>query len=228
MKNLFERNVDKTGVIGKSVIGENGNGNDKKEKNKNSVTKRAFTLVEILIVVAVIGILFVTLVPRIDFAGDKARETGVKTDFRSFELAAEQLMRENAGVAKFDDEDDLCGTNGINLYLDKALQFTDGTSAKLDQWNQAYTLQIVKPTGTGINLNNGAIIFISNGKDSLLNEDDDNYALVVTFVDGQIESETIGFSSNIDSSAIETFESAADAASMSIDSSNLITVKYKK
>ena len=32
MKNLFERNVDKTGVIGKSVIGENGNGNDKKEK----------------------------------------------------------------------------------------------------------------------------------------------------------------------------------------------------
>ena len=68
-----------------------------------SVKKRAFTLVEILIVVAVIGILFVTLVPRIDFAGDKARETGVKTDFRSFELAAEQLMRENAGVAKFDD-----------------------------------------------------------------------------------------------------------------------------
>lgn len=33
--------------------------------------KKAFTLVEILIVVAVIGILFVALVPRIDFAGDK-------------------------------------------------------------------------------------------------------------------------------------------------------------
>ena len=63
--------------------------------------KRAFTLVEILIVVAVIGILFVTLVPRIDFAGDKARETGVKTDFRSFELAAEQILRENAGLGDF-------------------------------------------------------------------------------------------------------------------------------
>ena len=57
--------------------------------------KRAFTLVEILIVVSVIGILFVTLVPRIDFAGDKARETGVKTDFRAFELAAEQIKRGN-------------------------------------------------------------------------------------------------------------------------------------
>lgn len=225
MKNLF---MNRTNEIEGQVTPAKSEKMNKKGKNSPRVTKRAFTLVEILIVVAVIGILFVTLVPRIDFAGDKARETGVKTDFRSFELAAEQLMRENAGVAKFDDEDDLCGTNGINLYLDKALQFTDGTSAKLDQWNQAYTLQIVKPTGTGINLNNGAIIFISNGKDSLLNEDDDNYALVVTFVDGQIESETIGFSSNIDSSAIETFGSAADAASMSIDSSNLITVKYKK
>lgn len=67
-------------------------------KNKK---KKAFTLVEILIVVAVIGILFVALVPRIDFAGDKARETGVKNDFRSYELAAEQLLRENAGLADF-------------------------------------------------------------------------------------------------------------------------------
>ena len=65
--------------------------------------KKAFTLVEILIVVAVIGILFVALVPRIDFAGDKARETGIKTDFRSFELAAEQILRENAGLGDFDD-----------------------------------------------------------------------------------------------------------------------------
>lgn len=207
----------------------------KAANGKNSVKKRAFTLVEILIVVAVIGILFVTLVPRIDFAGDKARETGVKTDFRSFELAAEQVLRENAGLGDYSNVSDLCGDNGINLYLDKALQFTasgasatSGTCAKEDQWNQPYTIQVVKPTGTGINPNNGAIMFISNGKDSLLNEDDDNYALVVTFVDGQIESETIGFSSNIDSSAIGTFESAADAASMSISSSNVITVKYKK
>lgn len=199
----------------------------KANEGKKSEKKRAFTLVEILIVVAVIGILFVTLVPRIDFAGDKARETGVKTDFRSFELAAEQILRENAGLGDFDDVADLCGTNGINLYLDKAIQFdTSGECAKQDQWNQPYTIQIVKPTGTGINPNNGAIMFVSNGKDSLLAEDDDNYALVVTFVDGQIESETIGFSSNIDSSAIESFESASDEA-MTIDSSDkTVEVKY--
>lgn len=198
------------------------------KKPQNS-KKKAFTLVEILIVVAVIGILFVTLVPRIDFAGDKARETGVKTDFRSFELAAEQLLREKAGLADFADEAELSGTNGINLYLDAALKFdTTGVSAKKDQWNQPYTVQLVKPTGTGINPNNGAIIFISNGKDSLLSADADNYALVVTFVDGQIESRTSGFSSNIESAAIEEIETDASAASMSIDSNNVATVKYKK
>lgn len=191
--------------------------------------KKAFTLVEILIVVAVIGILFVALVPRIDFAGDKARETGIKTDFRSFELAAEQVLRENAGLADFDDIDELCDTNGINLYLDKAIQFdkSTGDCAKNDQWNQPYTIQVIKPTaGTGVNPNNGAIVFVSNGKDSLKDEADDNYALVVTFVDGQIESETIGMSSNIESANIEL--SADASASMTIDASGVATVAYAK
>ena len=208
--------------------------NDGKKANQK---KRAFTLVEILIVVAVIGILFVTLVPRIDFAGDKARETGVKTDFRSFELAAEQVLRENAGIGEFCDDDGdaaditkLAGDNGINLYLDKAIQFnTSGVCAKADQWNQKYTMQIIESSDG--NKNNGAIMFISNGKDSMIGgtEDEhlDNYALVVTYYDGQIESETIGFSSNIESSAIKSFEAGTDA-SMSVDDSDLISVTYKK
>lgn len=196
--------------------------NDGKKANQK---KRAFTLVEILIVVAVIGILFVTLVPRIDFAGDKARETGVKTDFRSFELAAEQILRENAGLGDLNTAEKLCDVNGINLYLDKAIQFNKDTleCAKKDQWNQPYTIQVVKPEDG--NPNNGAIIFISNGKDSLMDPEEDNYALVVTFVDGQIESETIGFSSNIESEAIDTFESAADA-SMDASDPDALAVKY--
>lgn len=195
-------------------------------KNLKNKKKKAFTLVEILIVVAVIGILFVALVPRIDFAGDKARETGVKNDFRSFELAAEQLLRENAGLADFADIDALCGDNGINLYLDKAMQFdgTSGESNKEDQWNQPYSIQIVKPASG--NPNNGAIIFVSNGKDSLITEDADNYALGVVFIDGQIESETVGFSSNIEADSITKLE-AADAGVITI-TDGAADITYKK
>jgi prepilin-type N-terminal cleavage/methylation domain-containing protein len=59
--------------------------------------KKAFTLVELLIVIAVIGILFVVLISKVDFATDKSKATGVQTDFRSFQLAFEQVARENAG-----------------------------------------------------------------------------------------------------------------------------------
>ena len=195
--------------------------NDKREK------KKAFTLVEILIVIAVIGILFVALVPRIDFAGDKAREVGVKNDFRSFELAAEQCLRERGGVARFVNTEDLCEDKaGINLYLDQGLHFDDsGECAKDDPWNQQYTVQLIKPTGTGVNPNNGAIVFISNGKDSLKNQEDDNYVLVVTYVDGQIETSTSGFSSDITGSRIS--ESAGEAASIVIED-DYIGVTYKK
>ena len=70
-------------------------------KHTNKTTKRAFTLIELLIVIAIIGILFVVLVSRVDFATDKAKATGVQTDFRSFQVALETVSKENAGFASF-------------------------------------------------------------------------------------------------------------------------------
>ena len=71
-------------------------------KNKSFMTKKkAFTLIELLIVIAIIGILFVVLVSKVDFATDKAKATGVQTDFRSFQVAFEQVSKENAGFAMF-------------------------------------------------------------------------------------------------------------------------------
>ena len=66
-------------------------------KLKFKSNRKAFTLVELLIVIAIIGILFVVLVSKVDFATDKANATGVQTDFRSFQIAFETVSRENAG-----------------------------------------------------------------------------------------------------------------------------------
>lgn len=199
--------------------------NSKGQAKSQKKAKRGFTLVEILIVVAIIGILFISLVPRIDFAGDKARETGVKTDFRSFELAAEQLIREKAGLADFDDVAELCGDSGINLYLDDDMQFnTSGSSLKDDPWNQWYDVQIAKDSDSD-NPNNGAIIFLSSGRDGLFFKTEDNYALTVAFVDGKIMTETIGFSTNIDSDNISAY--AAGAPTFEYDeTTKLLKVGY--
>lgn len=73
----------------------------KRLNQKPGKQKRAFTLIELLIVIAIIGILFIVLVSKIDFVTDKAKITGVQTDFRSFQIALETVARENAGFNTF-------------------------------------------------------------------------------------------------------------------------------
>ena len=178
------------------------------EQENGGKKKSGFTLVEILIVVAVIGILFVTLVPRIDFAGDKARETGIKTDFRAFELAAEQTLRENAGLAFVESGSEIEDlVTKMNMFLDPAVQFTvadrdeGGTCNKEDQWNQPYKVYVEATPGE----NDAAITFVSNGKDSEAEIEEvsaetgeDDYILTVTYKDGVINCWTDGFSTNIE------------------------------
>ena len=84
-------------------------------KFKNN--KKAFTLIELLIVIAIIGILFIVLVSKVDFATDKAKATGVQTDFRSFQVALDQVAKENAGFNIFGwDTGDTNGDHIRNSY----------------------------------------------------------------------------------------------------------------
>ena len=84
--------------------------------NSNN-NKKAFTLIELLIVIAIIGILFIVLVSKVDFATDKAKATGVQTDFRSFQVALDQVAKENAGFNIFGwDTGDVNGDRIRNSY----------------------------------------------------------------------------------------------------------------
>lgn len=166
-----------------------------KDLKKNQKKKNAFTLAEIVVVILMIGILFMVVQSKIGNMTDKAKETGVKSDFRSFSIAAEQLERENSGLGKHETLDKLCAADGgINLYLDSALQFdTSGKCAQKDAWNQAYTVQVSATAGT----NNGAVIFLSGGQDGSLNGTGD-YAIATIWIDGETHTATSGFSSNIE------------------------------
>ena len=120
-------------------------------KNKSFMTKRkAFTLIELLIVIAIIGILFIVLISKVDFATDKAKATGVQTDFRSFQVAIETVAKENAGLATFGwDTGDANGDRVRNSYdrgdtNKNGKQDPDeifvGSKTYDEEWTNIYTL----------------------------------------------------------------------------------------
>lgn len=194
---------------------------------KALASRKGFSLVELLAVIVIIGLLFMVFVPRIDFASNNARETGVKSDFRSFSLAAEQLLRENAGLTKHDTLTELFESGkGLNQYLDHELHFdTSGICSQSDPWNQEYEAQLVLQSGADANPNNGAILFISGGKDGVIDGDND-YVMAVSFANGVISSQTSGFSSDIESTGIDEI-SAGSVATYTLNGTT-VTLNYKK
>ena len=120
--------------------------------------KKAFTLIELLIVIAIIGILFIVLVSKVDFATDKAKATGVQTDFRSFQVAFEQVAKENAGFNTFGwDTGDTNGDRIRNSYdagdanqdgVQQDGEVWTGRKVYAETWTGTYTL--VKPGTTDL------------------------------------------------------------------------------
>ena len=112
--------------------------------------KRAFTLIELLIVIAIIGILFVVLISRVDFATDKAKATGVQTDFRAYQMAFEIVSKEYGGFASLGwDKGDSNGdrirnsvdegdTNADGIY--DADEVWTGRKRYIEFWSGVYTL----------------------------------------------------------------------------------------
>ena len=96
-------------------------------QNKSFMTKKqAFTLIELLIVIAIIGILFIVLVSKVDFATDKAKATGVQTDFRSFQMAFDTVAKENAGFNTFGWDTGDANQDGIRNSYDEGDTNKDG------------------------------------------------------------------------------------------------------
>lgn len=176
---------------------------------------KGFTLVEILVVILIIGLLFVFLVPKISSSTDKAREVGLKTDFHSYEVAFESVMKEKSGLgenAGLADEEAV--VTAVNEYLDPALKITydaAGSKAeKKDPWNNQYSF-IAAPEADS---NNGAVAIISGGKNSSVETTSiatvdpdaadlgqtpggDDKLLICAYNNGTEYTATVGFSTNI-------------------------------
>lgn len=155
--------------------------------------QKGFTLVEILVVIVIIGILFVLLLPRLDFANDKARQSGVKNDFHQFQTASELYLKETAGQN--------ISQNGLNTYLDKAVQISGATSTAVaavvvagdstekDPWGTAYKVEMKKPTAT-----TAQIIIKAAGKKATIGTPE--FYAATYYKEGLVESCTNSFGGN--------------------------------
>ena len=134
-------------------------------KNKSFTSKRrAFTLIELLIVIAIIGILFIVLVSKVDFATDKAKATGVQTDFRSFQMAFDTVAKENAGFNTFgwdtgdvnqdgirnsyDEGDNGVGGGVANNGIQDGSEVFTGHKVYAETFTKVYSLKKAKSDGT--------------------------------------------------------------------------------
>ena len=126
-------------------------------KNKLFARRRAFTLIELLIVIAIIGILFIVLISKVDFATDKAKATGVQTDFRSFQMAFDTVAKENAGFNTFGWDTGDTNANGTRDSYDEGdtnkngiqngTEVFTGHKVYTETFTKVYSL--VKPGTTG-------------------------------------------------------------------------------
>lgn len=163
-------------------------------KNKLNQEK-GFTLVEILVVIVIIGILFTVVLPRIDFASDKAKETGVRKDFNDFTSAFDMAMKTSSGNIDFDDihewadgslhlavnKTDTTGTaEGTTISTAGQSSTTPVYSLVEDPWEEKYHVYVSDFSGA-----KSQIIVHSIGKSGDISNPD--YGLATYYKNGEIE-----------------------------------------
>ncbi|MTV49362.1 prepilin-type N-terminal cleavage/methylation domain-containing protein [Heliobacillus mobilis] len=99
------------------------------------INSKGFTLVELLLVLAIISILFAVIVPRLGQATEKAKLSGVKNDFRAFDTALRQYYMEKSKFPSTDEEKDTSSLLVTGKYIDKSPVST------IDPWEHKYTYE---------------------------------------------------------------------------------------
>ena len=135
--------------------------------------KKAFTLIEVLIVMVILGILFIVLVSKVDFSVKESKEMSAQTDFLSYQLAIEQVcLNEKQIPSNMETLRDV-----LNKYLDYDLM-VKAQNGKIvtdreDPWGNKYQFEYYRESS-----NLGKLVVVSAGVDCTFGTEDDLQAYV--------------------------------------------------
>lgn len=127
--------------------------------------RKAFTLIELLIVIVIIGILFVVLVAKLSSTDEKARFVGVQNDFHNIQTCLYSIFTENDGVpSDINTLYDLLA-DSLAISLENAVLTTE----QKDPWGNEYNLILDSEYSNKGN----SVILLSAGPDRYFSTSDD-------------------------------------------------------
>jgi len=112
-----------------------------KQGTSNRAPRRAFTLVELLLVLTILAILAGIVLPSMVGRGEQARKTAAQSDIHSFSTALNMFEVDNGGFPK--------GRTGLQSLVQKPNNaqnwhgpyLADKTSVPLDPWGNPYVYE---------------------------------------------------------------------------------------
>jgi general secretion pathway protein G len=124
--------------------------------------KKGFTLVELLVVVAILAILSVALLPSVLGYSDKARDTRAAKDIRNFNTVVEAFASANGNYPEASLDAD--NPRSIaSVMQSKGIKWTGDETGVVDPWNNPYYYDLTEDY----------YCIGSSGKDGTLNTSDD-------------------------------------------------------
>ncbi|SHF42893.1 general secretion pathway protein G [Caldanaerobius fijiensis DSM 17918] len=137
---------------------------------KNVHNNKGFTLVELLVVVAIIAILAAVLVPRLLGYTDRARQARAMSDLGTMKTVIETYTADE-GQGVYPSKDNTTDNYVGKVLKDGGINWTGGTDGIKDPWGHPYYYDLVKDSNGNVT----GYIIISPGKDGQPNNSDDVY-----------------------------------------------------
>lgn len=111
--------------------------------------KKAFSIVELMIVVAVLGIMAAIIVPQVQSHAMQAKEAVAKDSLRILRGAIELYAAQHGGVAPgYADDDPDTVPSGANFYKQTVLDGRYMRSMPENPFNKLDTMQVIANNGT--------------------------------------------------------------------------------
>ena len=111
--------------------------------------KRAFSIAELMIIVAVLGIMAAIIVPQFQSHAMQAKEAVAKDSLRILRSAIELYAAQHGGVAPgYADDDPGTVPSGANFYQQTVLDGQDMRSMPENPFNKLETMQVIANDGT--------------------------------------------------------------------------------